>query len=134
MARRPREPLWLSRAVVDAIHADQVRQHGGLAGIRDDHMLESALARPRQKWEYDATTDIATIAAAYAFGCVRNHPYTDGNKRLGFMTLVTFLGINGRDLDTTDEDVVSTMLALADGRLTETQLANWVRTHLQHRR
>jgi death-on-curing protein len=134
MARRPREPLWLGRAVVDAIHADQVRQHGGLAGIRDDNMLESALARPRQKWQYDATTDIATIAAAYAFGFVRNHPYTDGNKRIGFMTLVTFLGINGHDLDTTDEDVVATMLALADGRLTERLLGDWVRAHLQPRK
>ena len=134
MARRPREPLWLGRTVVDAIHADQVRQHGGLAGIRDDNMLESALARPRQKWEYDATTDIAALAAAYAFGFVRKHPYTDGNKRLGFMTLVTFLGINSHDLETTDEDVVATMLALADGRLSERLLANWVRTHLQRRK
>ncbi len=79
MARRPRAPLWLTRTVVDAIHADQVRQHGGLSGIRDDNMLESALARPRQKWEYDPTTDIAFLAAAYAFGLVRNHPYSDGN-------------------------------------------------------
>jgi death-on-curing protein len=134
MARRPKEPRWLSRTVVDAIHADQVRQHGGLSGIRDDNMLESAQARPRQKWEYDATTDVASLAAAYAFGFVRNHPYSDGNKRIGFMTLVTFLGINDRDLDTTDEDVVETMLALADGRLSETQLATWVRTHKQGRR
>ena len=134
MARRSREPRWLSRTIVDAIHADQVRQHGGLAGIRDDNLLESALARPRQKWDYDAATDVGFLAAAYAFGFVRNHPYSDGNKRIGFMTMVTFLGINGHDLDTTDEDVVATMLALADGRLTETQLANWVRTHLRRRR
>ena len=133
MARRPREPRWLSRTVVDAIHADQVRQHGGLAGIRDDNKLESALASPRQKWEYEATTDVMSLAAAYAFGFVRNRPYSDGNKRIGFMTLVTFLGINGRDLDTTDEDVVATMLALADGALTEKQLAYWVRTHLRQR-
>jgi death-on-curing protein len=133
MARRPRQPRWLSRTVVDAIHADQVRQHGGLSGIRDDNMLESALARPTQKWEYDATSDLPGLAAAYAFGFVRNHPYTDGNKRIGFMTLVTFLGINGRDLETTDEDVIETMLALAAGRLTETQLATWVRTHLLRR-
>ena len=86
------------------------------------------------KWEYDATTDVASLAAAYAFGFVRNHPYTDGSNRIGFMTLVTFLGINSRDLDTTDEDLVATMLALADGRLTETPLASWVRTHLQGRK
>jgi death-on-curing protein len=129
MARRPREPRWLNRTAVDAIHADQVRQHGGLSGIRDDNMLESALARPRQKWEYAATTDLASLAAAYAFGFVRNHPYTDGNKRIGFMTLVTFLGINECDFETTDEDVITTMLALADGSLTEAQLTKWVRTH-----
>ena len=134
MARRSREPRWLSRTIVDAIHADQVRQHGGLAGIRDDNLLESALARPRQKWDYDAATDVGFLAAACAFGFVRNHPYSDGNKRIGFMTRVTVLGINGHVLDTTDEDVVATMLALADGRLTETQLANWVRTHLRRRR
>ena len=134
MARRRREPSWLSRTVVDAVHADQVRQHGGLPGVRDENVLESALARARQKWEYDDGADLALLAAAYAFGFVRNHPYRDGNKRIGFLTLVTFLGINGHELDTTDEDVVMTLLALADGSLTEAQLARWVRDRLQHQK
>jgi death-on-curing protein len=129
VARR-REPRWLSRLVVDAIHADQLRQHGGHPGVRDDNVLESALARPRQKWLYDESSDVAALAAAYAFGFVRNHPYKDGNKRIGFLALVTFLGINDYDLEATDEDVVTTMLALADGTLTEARLASWVRSHL----
>jgi death-on-curing protein len=130
VARRS-EPRWLSRLVVDAIHADQLRQHGGLPGVRDENVLESALARPRQKWAYDPASDLALLAAAYAFGLVRNHPYRDGNKRIGFLVLATFLGINSHDLDTTDEDVVTTMLALADGGLTEARLTSRVRDHLR---
>ena len=130
MARRRTEPRWLSRLVVDAIHADQIHQHGGLAGLREEAVLESALARPQQKWAYDEEPDIAVLAAAYAFGLVRNHPYRDGNKRIGFLALVTFLGINDYNFDATDEDIVSTMLALADGSLSESALALWIRGHL----
>src|SRR4029079_19572961 len=133
MARRT-EPRWLSRVVVDAIHADQLRQHGGLPGVRDENALESALARPRQRWAYAPTSDLATLAAAYAFGLVRNHPYCDGNKRMGFLALATFLGINGREIDTTDEDVVTTMLALAEGSLTEAQVASGARGRLGRKR
>jgi death-on-curing protein len=130
MPRRLRAPTWLRRVVVDAIHADQVRAHGGLPGVRDENVLESALARPQQKHAYDPKIDLAGLAAAYAFGLARNHPYRDGNKRIAFLALVTFLGINGKDFDASEEDVVSTMLALADGSLTEAQLARWVRSHL----
>ena len=116
---------------MDAIHADQLRQHGGLAGVRDENVLESALARPRQKWAYEGEPDAAVLAAAYAFGFVRNHPYRDGNKRIGFLALVTFLGINDYELEATDEDVVTTMLGLADGSLTEVQLVRWIRGRLR---
>ena len=128
--RRRAGPVWLGRLVVDAIHADQVREHGGLAGVRDENALESALARPQQKHASDAGIDLAGLAAAYAFGLARNHPYRDGNKRIAFLVLVTFLGINGREFDATEEDVVATMLALADGRLTEARLARWIRDRL----
>ena len=134
MARRRTEPRWLSRLVVDAIHADQLREHGGLAGVRDENVLESALARPRQKWAYDAASDMAVLAAAYGFAFVRNHPYRDGNKRIGFLALATFLGINNQELDAADEDVVTTMLALADGRLTEAGLAHWIRDHVRRQK
>ena len=132
--RRRTEPRWLSRVVVDAIHADQLRQHGGLAGVRDENVLESSLARPRQKWAYEPTLDLAALAAACAYGLVRNHPYRDGNKRIGFLALATFLGVNDHELDTTDEDVVTTVLALADGNLTESQMASWVRKHLRRKK
>lgn len=134
MARRRSEPGWLSRVVVDAIHNDQLREHGGLPGIRDENVLESALARPRQKWEYTDRIDIPTLAAAYAFGFVQNHPYRDGNKRIGFLTMVTFLGINGYEFSATDAEVVAEVLALADGRVSEEALAIWVREHSAKRR
>lgn len=133
MAHGP-EPRWLSRLVVDAIHADQIREHGGLPGIRDDNALESALARPQQEWHYGDSPDIAALAAAYAFGLTRNHPYRDGNKRIGFLAMVTFLGINGYDFTATEADVVASILTLAEGKLTEEELAAWVREHSASRR
>ena len=133
MAKRSSEPKWLTRTVVDAIHNDQLREHGGLPGIRDENVLESALARPRQKWHY-LDTDLATLAAAYGFGLVKNHPYRDGNKRIGFLALVTFLGINGQDLRATDAEVVTEIVALADGSVSEDDLAGWIRRHSGRRR
>jgi death-on-curing protein len=134
VTKRSTEPRWLSRVVVDAIHTEQIREHGGLSGVRDVSALESALARPRQKWHYAQQVDLALLAAAYGFGLVTNHPYRDGNKRIGFLAIVTFLGINGRDLDATDADVVSEILALADGRVSEEELAEWIRQHSGKRR
>lgn len=115
--------------MVDAIHADQLREHGGLPGVRDDNVLESALARARQKWTY-GERDFAVLAAAYGYGIVTSHPYRDGNKRIGFLSLVTFLGVNGHDLDTSDAGVVATIVELAAGRLTEDELTQWIRDHL----
>jgi death-on-curing protein len=128
--RAPREPRWLSRIVVDAIHADQLREHGGLPSIRDEKALESALARARQKWAYGDERDLAVLAAAYGFGLVKSHPYRDGNKRIGFLAIVTFLGINDHELDVTDAEVVTEMLGLATGDIGEEQLAGWIRKHL----
>jgi death-on-curing protein len=127
VARRRKEPRWLNRLLVDAVHTDQLREHGGLPGVRDDNALESALSRPQQRWHYEEAVDLAALAASYAFGLAKNHPYRDGNKRIGFLALVTFLGINGVDFDATEQDVVTEMVMLADGRLAEEQLAGWVR-------
>ena len=127
-AKRRSEPLWLTRLVVDAVHADQVREHGGLPGVRDENALESALARPQQKWHYDAA-DVATLAAAYGFALIKNHPYRDGNKRIGFLAMATFLEINGVELSVTDADVVSEILSVADGSASEMELAYWIRRH-----
>lgn len=129
-AKRRQEPVWLSRLVVDAVHHDQVREHGGLPGIRDENVLESALAHPQQKWHYDGEkADIPSLAAAYAFGIVKNHPYRDGNKRIGFLAMVTFMGINSHDLDATDAEIVDEIRALASGDVSELELAQWIREH-----
>lgn len=134
MAKRRSEPNWLTRTVVDAVHNDQLREHGGVPGVRDENVLESALARPQQKWHYAGNTDIPMLAAAYAFGLVKNHPYRDGNKRIGFLVMVTFLGVNGYELEATDADVVAEIVALADGSESEDALAYWIRQHSTKRR
>jgi death on curing protein len=120
--------------VVDAIHSDQLREHGGLPGVRDENVLESALARPLQKWQYGERAGIPGLAAAYAFGLVRNHPYRDGNERIGFLAMVTFLAINGYTLEASDAEVVTIFLGLAAGEVSEEQLAEWVRDHSRRSR
>jgi death on curing protein len=134
VAKRARAPVWLNRVVVDAIHTDQLKEHGGLAGLRDENALESALARPRQKWHYEDRVDVPALAAAYAYGFVRNHPYRDGNKRIGFLAMVTFLDLNGYDFSATDTDVVAEILALAAGTISEEDVANWISQHGSLRR
>lgn len=97
--------------------------------MRDENALESALSRPLQRWHYQDDADLAVIAAAYAFGFAKNHPYRDGNKRIGFLAAITLLGLNGFDFNATEEDVVVRVVALAAGRLSETELAEWIRAH-----
>ena len=121
------EPRWVERVVVDAIHLDQIREHGGLAGLRDENGLEAALARPRQKWHYQPNSDLATLAAAYAFGLSRSHPFRDGNKRVAFVVMVVFLGLNGWNFEAEESEVVSVMVALAEGTRAERDLVQWVR-------
>jgi death-on-curing protein len=128
MARR-REPKWLTRLIVDAIHEDQLHEHGGLPGIRDENVLESTLSRPQQRWHYDKHADLPACAAAYAFGLARNHPYRDGNKRISFLAMVTFLGLNSWSFDATDAAVVTEFTALAAGTISEDHLADWIRAH-----
>ena len=128
-----KEPVWLTRLVVEAVHFDQIREHGGLHGLLDEGLLESALARPRHKWTYKRRPDLASLAAAYGYGIVRNHPFRDGNKRIAFLAMVIFVGLNGFDLDADETDVVTAMVTAASGQLTERQLANWVRKHIAPR-
>src|SRR5574341_1451092 len=124
------EPVWVDRIVVDAVHAQQLREHGGLHGLRDEDALESALSRPRNKWAYDPEGDLATLAAAYGYGLVTTHPYRDGNKRTAFLTMVTFLGLNGSGLEAPEDEVVTIMVAVAGRHCSEKVLANWVRSHM----
>lgn len=125
------EPRWVARVVVDAIHLDQIREHGGLAGIRDENALEAALARPRQKWHYEPDTSIPGLAAAYGFGLSRSHPYRDGNKRVSLVAMVVFLELNGWQFTATEPEVVEAMVALASGMLSEAELAAWLTAHSQ---
>ncbi len=113
--------------MVDAIHTDQLVQHGGLRGVRDENALESALARARNRFAHDASTDLAALAAAYAHGIARSHPFNDGNKRTAFMLAYVFLGLNRVELDSDEMDVVRAMLDSAGGALAEDELAEWIR-------
>jgi death-on-curing protein len=122
-----REPIWVPRLVVEAVHLDQVRTHGGLAGLRDDHALEAALARPQQRWHCEPTADLPARAASYGYGLCQNHPFRDGNKRLAFVTMVVFLRLNGLKLDAPEPEVVTAMVAVASGKSTEAELADWLR-------
>jgi len=127
------EPRWVPRLVIEAVHVDQVREHGGLIGIRDENGLESALARARQRWTFEPESDLPRLAAAYAFGIARNHPFRDGNKRVAFVAAVVFLGLNGQDFVAPEEEVVERMLDLAAGELDEEDVARWIRSRVQPR-
>ena len=121
------EPIWLSWRIVDSIHLEQILHHGGSRGVRDKGLVESALARPVNKWQYEGA-DVFALAAAYGFGIAKNHGFEDGNKRTAFLSLYTFLGLSGYDLDAPEQEVVSVMTAVADGTLDEDRLAEWVRS------
>lgn len=119
-------PLWLSREFLNASHHDQLEQHGGLAGIRDENALESALARPQHRWAYQPETSLYELAAAYGYALATSHPFSDGNKRTAFIAMYTFLGINGIDICAEQIEVVDLILRLASGKLQEKQLADWL--------
>ena len=123
------EPRWLVVAHVLAIHSDQIQAHGGSLGLRDRGLLESALERPRNRFHYEAETDLALLAAAYGFGIAKNHPFVDGNKRVAFQAMYLFLGLNGLRIDASEEQVVGTVLSLASGDLDELGLTAWLREH-----
>ncbi|MBS0529413.1 MAG: type II toxin-antitoxin system death-on-curing family toxin [Proteobacteria bacterium] len=120
------EPVWLTREIVIAIHDEQLAIHGGAAGLRDEGMLESALQRPRNKWSYESG-ELPELAAAYAFGVARNHPFVDGNKRTSLLALYTFLGINGLDFIVPEADAAAIILSLAAGEVSEESLTRWIR-------
>jgi death-on-curing protein len=122
------------RLAIEAIQLDQIREHGGLPGFRDEDLLEASLARPRHKWAYEEGADLASLAAAYAFAILRNHPFRDGNKRTAFLALVVFLGLNGFDFETDEEDVVATIRAAAAGETSEEELTLWIRQRSRARR
>jgi death on curing protein len=120
---------WVTLAGVRAIHNQQLMRFGGGEGVRDDGLLLSALARPENLVAYDAP-DAAALAASYAFGIARNHPFIDGNKRAALVTAATFLIKNAFELVAGEADATLIFMALAAGELSEAQLANWIRQHM----
>lgn len=125
------EPFWLSRLAVEIIHDEQLAEHGGAPGLRDPGLLESALARPRNLFGYEGETDPCALAAAYAAGLVRNHPFVDGNKRTGFLAAYTFLLMNSHELVAPEAEAVVMTLGLASGELPEAGYAAWLRDRTQ---
>jgi death-on-curing protein len=123
------EPVWIERDVALAIHDRQLAEHGGGVGVRDAGAFESALARPINKWSY-GEDDLASLAAAYAFGVARNHAFVDGNKRTAWVLARLFLVLNGAELRFTPAEAIETILALAAGELREDEMADWFRRHL----
>ena len=120
---------WVALSAVLAIHEEQLAEHGGLDGIRDRGLLESALHRPRDLRSY-GQPNLADLAAAYAFGIARNHPFLDGNKRTSAVVTRLFLRLNGHDLDATQAQRLAIWLALGAGETTEQALADWMRSRL----
>ena len=124
--------IWITHALALAIHERQMAEHGGSAGIRDDALLASALARPQQLHAYgDPPPDLADLAASLAFGLARNHPFVDGNKRTAHVCYRAFLAINDIELDASGEDKYMQMLSLAEGSLSEADFATWLRPRLR---
>lgn len=120
------EPVWLDAKIAAAIHDRQLAEHGGPIGVRDTGALGSALARPRNQWEY-GENDLCALAASYAFGIARNHPFADGNKRTAWVLARSFLTLNATELAFEPLEALRTVQALAAGELSEDELANWFR-------
>ncbi len=121
-----KEYEWLTMPLVLAIHDEQLVAHGGSAGVRDIALLDSALNRPVNKWNYE-NAELPELAAAYAYGVARNHPFLDGNKRTSLLAMYTFLGVNGIDFVVSEADAAAMILSLAAGEVSEESLARWIR-------
>ena len=124
-----REPVWISTQLMLDVHAEQLALFGGPPGLRDLGLLESALGRPQNHFTYGAA-DIADLAAAYAFGIARNHPFIDGNKRAAFAAIIVFLGLNDHDFRAEPSMATAAILSLAAGEIAEDVLAAWIREHM----
>lgn len=126
--------IWITRPLAIAIHERQLAEHGGSAGVREDGLLDSALARPQQLHAYgDPPPDLAALAASLAYGLARNHPFVDGNKRTAHVCYRVFLALNGLELEASEEEKYVQMVALAEGSLPEAGFAEWLRRNLRPR-
>ncbi len=124
-------PVWINEELALTIHARQIAEHGGDTGVRDKSLLQSALARPQQLYAYNTPTpDMAALAASLAFAIAKNHPFIDGNKRMSAVLCELFIVLNNMSLEAGDEEMLSVFLALAEGSLSEQELAGWIRSHM----
>ena len=127
-----KEPIWINLRVVKAFHDRQINEHGGLAGLRDEGLLLSALSRPENAYHYsDPKPDIAELAAAYGFGLAKNHAFNDANKRTALIAIRLFLKLNGYDLVVSPEDKYKTIIRVAASEISEYELAPWIRENLK---
>ena len=120
------EPKWLNKKIAEAIHLDQIKQHGGSLGIRDEGLLESALDIPKNTWYYHPKSTMFELASSLGIGIAKNHPFIDGKKRTSFLLMYVFLAMNGFKIETSENDVVQVMLKVADGSIKESVLAKWL--------
>ncbi len=126
-----KEPLWLTGELVETVHANLIRLFGGHFGFLNENRLEAVLARPINRWKYEQDADLPELAAAYGFGFAKNRVFIDGNKRVAFMALYIFLGLNGNRITAPETEVADTMIRLAGGAITEKELADWLRTNTE---
>ncbi|VAW49846.1 Death on curing protein, Doc toxin [hydrothermal vent metagenome] len=122
------QPKWLMQSVIETIHDLQIAEHGGLSGIRDESLLNSALTRPQNLYEYEQA-DLYELASAYASALVRNHPFVDGNKRTAFLASYVFLNINGIIFTAPEAETTAIVIALASGDIDQVQYATWLKQH-----
>lgn len=132
MNRTPRQWRWLNAAVLQAVHLEQLAEHGGAAGTRDEGLFQSALARPQNLALY-GDPDVFDLSAAYAVALAKNHPFIDGNKRTAYVAMELFLMLNGFEVTADDASATLTMLAVAAGDIDEPTLAQWLRDHTSPR-
>jgi death-on-curing protein len=125
-----KEPVWISKQEIIAFHSKQIQEHGGLPGVRDDGLLESAIARPQQVFAY-SDVNIFELAASYAHGIIKNHPFLDGNKRTAIITAGIFLIVNGWMLEVSEEELYLQTIALAESALSEKSFSRWLKESCQ---
>jgi death-on-curing protein len=129
-----KEPRWITELSLVLLHAEALAEYGGKEGLRDEGMLQSALARARNLFFYQDVSNLAVLAAAYAFGIARNHPFIDGNKRAALLTIGLFLEKNGFELEVSKIAATQVILQLAAGELDEKALANWISEHMKRKK
>ena len=122
-----KEPIWILDSIVISIHEMLLAKHGGLSGVRDENLLESALFRPKQRFIYEPTASIYALAASYSMGIIKNHPFIDRNKRTVFTVMAIFLELNNIDFNAPEAEVVVFFEGLASGKITEEALIKWLK-------